>query len=187
MLEIEAKVRVDDHEPVRALLKALGAKFIGRYVETNYILDRPDGSLRDRGCGLRVREMAVEQGEPAAATLTYKGPRRESTMKVREEVEIELSDAAGALAIVNAIGFETVVSYRKRRERWELDGCHVELDEAPMLGRFVEVEGADEKAIRRALDAIGLGASVHVSKSYVGMLVEACRAAGRSTLGIGFE
>lgn len=187
MLEIEAKVRVDDHEPVRARLKALGARFIGRYVETNYILDLPDGSLRDRGCGLRVREMCVEQGEPAAATMTYKGPRRESTMKVREEIEVEVSDGGTALAIVQAIGFETVVSYRKRRERWELDGCLFELDEVPMLGWFVEIEGADEATIQRTMNKVGLGSAVHVSKSYVGLLAEACRAAGRSTIGIGFE
>lgn len=53
--EIEAKFRVSSHEFVRTRLKELKATCLGSVLETNHILDRPDGSLRGQGCALRVR------------------------------------------------------------------------------------------------------------------------------------
>ena len=47
--ETEAKLRVDAHEPVRDRLRAGGATFIEKVIETNVIFDRPDGSLRRQG------------------------------------------------------------------------------------------------------------------------------------------
>lgn len=187
MLEIEAKIRVDGHQAVRERLKELGAVYVGRYVETNHILDRTDGLLRGTGRGLRVRTMETLQGEPASPTLTYKGPILAGELKRREEVEIEVADAAKLLDILHATDFETVVGYRKRRERWMLGGCHVELDEVPLLGTFVEIEGPDEKTIRAVQRSLGLGGAAHETHSYVGLLAERCEALGRSTLGIDFE
>jgi len=61
-LEIEAKFRVASHEPVRVALRGQGAALIGRVMETNTTFDRPDGSLRRAGCGLRVRSSRAEDG-----------------------------------------------------------------------------------------------------------------------------
>jgi len=65
-LETEAKFRVEWHEPVRMRLEAAGATFHGRVLETNRLFDRPDGSLRQAGCGLRIRS-ADGQGGPSIA------------------------------------------------------------------------------------------------------------------------
>lgn len=187
MWEIETKIRVNNLEVVRVRLKESGAEFVGRYVETNHILDSADGALRERGCGLRARSMEVIEGRPASPTLTFKGPARASTMKRREEIETTITDLDVTLRILREIGFPLVVGYRKRRERWTLDGCCVELDEVPLLGTFVEIEGPSEDAVRATRDRLQLARQPHVKPSYVRMLVERCRELGRSATDIDFE
>ncbi len=58
-IEIEAKLRVDSHDPVRDALRDCGAQYLDTVLETNRIYDRPDGSLRHRGCALRLRTARV--------------------------------------------------------------------------------------------------------------------------------
>lgn len=169
--EIEAKFRVDSHEPVRLALRAAGATMISRVRETNRIFDRPDGSLRAAGCGLRVRS-AVDSNGTCAAAITFKGPVRPGAFKSREEIEITIGDAALANDLLGRIGFVEILAYEKNRESWRLDDCRVELDEPPHIGLFVEIEGPDEAAIQRVRDTLGLSGTTHERASYVRMMLE---------------
>ncbi len=187
MVEIEGKYRVDDLGPVRRSLAEAGGRFVGRYLESNRILDRSDGSLRAGGCGLRVRSMEALEGPAAAATVTFKGPVEASTVKRRSEIELSVGDAERMSTLLAALGYVTVLSYRKRRERWELGGCHVELDEVPLVGTFVEIEGPSEATVREVRDRIGLADHRHVKHGYVGMLWERCERIGRSMIEIDFD
>ncbi|MEE9294894.1 MAG: class IV adenylate cyclase [Phycisphaerae bacterium] len=186
MIEIEAKIQVDDLDLVRQRLKESGAGFIGCYAQSNHILDRPDGSLRKQGCGLRVRTVKTIQGREAPATLTFKGPAQESSVKRREEIQLDITDADKLLQVLEAIGFETVLTYAKRRESWSLERCRVELDEVPLLGTFVEIEGPSERDIHSVRQRVELADETHIERSYVGMLWDRCRELGRSTIGIDF-
>ncbi len=175
-LEIELKLQVESHDAVRERLRELGGCFDGVYLETNFILDRPDGTLRRLGKGLRVRSMACEQGEPVSSTLTFKGPRQAGAVKTREEVEVEVSDADNTCSILESLGYVCVLTYQKRRERWRLAACRIELDEPPYVGNFVEIEGADEPAIRAVQHKLQLDAQLEVSPSYVHLLMDYCKA-----------
>ena len=53
-----------------------------------------------------------------------------------------------------------------------LDTCRVELDEVPLLGTFVEIEGPTEAAIEAALERLGLAGQATEPKSYVGLSAE---------------
>ena len=86
-LEIEAKIKVDSHDAVRARLKELGTAYLGKARETNRILDRKK-KLRKVGCGLRVRQIEVLDGDPGEPTMTYKGPRQRAELKVRSEINV---------------------------------------------------------------------------------------------------
>ena len=177
-LETELKLRVESHEPVRARLPALGAVFAGRVRETNEIFDRPDGSLRRQGHGLRIRSVRAEDGDPRPATLTWKGPRLPGPMKSREELEVRIGEPETAVRLLQMLGFVRVLRYEKRRESWTLGDCRVELDEPPHLGLFVEIEGPDEETIRAVRDKLGLGGASHIQTSYVRMLAEFCEKRG---------
>ncbi|NLX22032.1 MAG: class IV adenylate cyclase [Phycisphaerae bacterium] len=173
--EIEAKLKVEDHETVRQRLIVAGATCQGRVVETNRLFDTPDGRLRRGERGLRVRSCRRESGQAPEPTLTYKGPPDTSPYKSREEIQISLDDAAAAASLLAALGFVEFICFEKRRETWLLDDCHVELDEVPHLGCYVEIEGPDEAAIGRVRQRLGLDRCPHVRPSYVALLVDYCR------------
>jgi adenylate cyclase class 2 len=173
-LEVETKLRVASHDPVRDRLRELGATLQGAGLETNWIFDRPDGSLRARGIGMRIRSMEREAGEDPASTLTVKGPVQAGPMKSREELEISVSNADTARALLEMIDLTLILGYQKRRESWTLGQCRIELDEPPRIGRFVEIEGPNVEAIRDVQNQLGLGDEPHVRDSYVRMLLEHC-------------
>jgi len=185
--EIEAKFRVEDHTAVRRRLKSAGAEYVGRYLEDNHILDRADGSLRSGGCGLRVRSVETLDGLAACPTLTFKGRVQSSKFKNRTEIETTVGDPTAVLALLKELGHVVVLRFRKRRERWRLANCQIELDEVPLLGSFIEIEGPDENAIAKTCRQLDLPPDAHVRKSYVRMLTEKCHDTGVSPLNIDFS
>ncbi|MCH7721117.1 MAG: class IV adenylate cyclase [Planctomycetes bacterium] len=174
-LEIECKYRVESHEPIRRALADAGASCDGRFRETNHIYDTPESTLRSAGCGLRLRIWEPESGGASITELTYKGPIQPGSMKTREEQEVTVSDAEQMQAILGSLGFVEVLRYRKSRERWRLDDCRIELDDVPLLGTFVEIEGPTESTIRQAATRLELPRNSTVKDTYIPMLLEACR------------
>jgi len=106
--------------------------------------------------------------------MTFKGPPKPGAFKTREEVEVKVEDADAAGEVLERLGFARRLEYEKRRERWRLGGCIVELDEPARLGLFVEIEGPGDKSIRNVQERLGLGALEHVSTSYVEMVARYC-------------
>jgi adenylate cyclase, class 2 len=175
--EIEAKIKVRDFTAVRKALRAAGAKFLGTAVETDQFFDTPGADLRNRDCGLRLRIVrALRRGAqtpPQGALLTYKGPRkRAGRLKIRPEVQTYVQDGGVLTKILEALGFVPTIVVRKRRSSFMLrkpGRCRVELDELPRLGRFVEVEGPSQKAVKQACRAIRLEGEP-ITRSYSSMV-----------------
>ncbi len=177
--EIEAKVRIADPEAFRRRMVEQSESGGETVFEDNRLFDDPAGTLRRRGAALRVREeRLVAGGEPLRATLTYKGPRAESELKRREEIEIEVQ-AAGPLALVfEAMGLRETFRYQKRRSVWRIGECEVALDELPHLGWFVEIEGPTERAVRAAIEALDLADAELLSADYIHLLTERLKSLG---------
>jgi len=170
--EIEAKLRVTSHDPVRAALAEIGAEPVGSVLETNHILDGADGSLHARGAALRVRASRPLGGGPERVTLTYKGAVEPGRLKRRQEIEVGVAAAAELLELLQHLGYVQVLEFEKRRDSFRLGGCRVELDRLPRLGCFVEIEGPDEEAVRQAQLRVGLGHLAHIPASYVSLLID---------------
>ena len=168
--EIEAKMKVEDLEAVRGRLRALSARRVASELETNTFVDAPDGSLVGAGKGLRVRDARDLESDRVRHVVTFKGPQQKGDLKNREEIEFCADDGAAALALLKAIGFETILSFEKRRETWELDDCEVVLDELPILGTFVEIEGPGDAPVMRLRDRLELSGSPLVSTGYATLL-----------------
>ncbi len=137
-IESELKFQVTgpgDHSKLRAMLRKRGAHLQGRYREENYRFNGPGKSTRRTTLRLRVLD-----GGPRGV-LTAKGPARfEGRVKIREETEIEVSDAHAALDLLMQLGFQVAWSYPKHRTMFLLDGVAVTLDVLE-FGWFVELEG----------------------------------------------
>jgi adenylate cyclase class 2 len=181
--ETELKLRVTAHDDVRRRLRDGGGVFQRHVVETNDIFDRPDGGLSGRGVGLRIRsvhpvEDAAVDSEVGPTILTVKGPRLPGVLKSREEIEFEVPNAETGARMLNLLGFVRVLRYEKRRESWGISDCFVELDEAPHIGRFVEIEGPDETSILAVRGELGLADTEAVADSYVRLMMNYCEAQG---------
>ena len=66
-LETEAKIRLDDHEAVRARLEQSGAQRLGEALETNSYFDTAGENLLKADAGLRLRCVGRK------SILSYKG------------------------------------------------------------------------------------------------------------------
>jgi adenylate cyclase class 2 len=103
--------------------------------------------------------------------------------KVREETEVEVTDAAMLGKIFEGLGLRGWFSYEKYRTTWKLGaaarwakGLLIELDETP-AGNFAELEGPPE-AIDKAAAALGFSRKNYLQKSYLALYAEDCRRRG---------
>jgi adenylate cyclase class 2 len=170
-VEIEAKMKVDDLSVVRERLRAAGARAAGVVLETNTFYDTDDRSLLAADKGLRLRQSRDAGTGASEFVITYKGPRMHGPLKSRDELEVRVDDGPAGGALLEALGYHTVLAFEKRRETWELGGCKVELDELPHLGVFVEIEGPGEDAVMKVRDTLKLGDRPLVRASYIAMLM----------------
>ena len=177
-VEIEAKLKVESLEAVRERLHAAGAVFVRDVTERNLQYDSADGRLRQGDSVLRVRSLEVHRGAALPATLTYKGPRLPGRVKHRTEIELAIADAESAARLIESLGYVRLCVLEKRRETWQLESCHVELDELPYLGSFVEIEGPDEVSIARVQQRLGLADRPHIPQGYIALLYQHCQTHG---------
>jgi len=203
--ETEVKLRIADAKAFQRVLKKLGARTVGagngRVHEENVIFDTPQGGLAKHGQLLRIRtETQDVKGKPKKALpnkrvmLTFKRPVTRpaatetssvdhSSHKVREEIEMEVTEAAKLKEIFEGLGMSGWFRYEKYRTTYQLPaskgwakGLLIELDETP-IGTFVELEGP-APAIDRAAAELGYSKRDYVLKNYLTLYVEDCRRRG---------
>ena len=171
-MEIEAKVplQVEELGRLRSRLRKMGAR-LGRprLREENTLFDFPDGRLEKADSALRVRTFGRE------CLLTYKGRNREhSFLKLREEIETRVEDAAALVVLLEALGLRKAFHYWKYRETYDLEmgagAVTVALDETP-IGSFAEVEGPEE-SIRAVADLMGWDPASFIRESYPKLYLE---------------
>ena len=121
------------------------------------------------------------------ALLTYKGPRQKhGRAKIRREIQTRVEDGAALAAILTDLGLCRRFVLQKRRQSFRLGRCLVELDELPLLGLFVEIEGTSVAAIESVCRRLALEGEP-VRDSYVQLTLKACPRAGRRCLEVTFR
>jgi len=164
-IEREIKLRYDSVESACAAVAATGATpLLGRRLQEDALLDTEDESLRRRRCVLRIR---IENGK---SRITFKGPIRESSMKLRDEFETVVGDGALLLRIFEELGYHVWFRYEKYREEYAHEDVIVAIDETP-VGVFVEIEGS-EQGITAMARALGRKPDDYVLDSYRGLFLK---------------
>ncbi len=173
-IEIEAKMRLGDLAALEARLEEEGATRLAVIFETNTFFDTRDGAFKSSDQGLRIR---IERGEGGdeRVVLTHKGPRAHGRLKSRNETEVVVDSGRSAAELLGALGYLPVLTFEKRRTRYELGGCRVELDELPYLGAFCEIEGPNDETVLAVREKLGLAEAPLVHASYIAMLVSYAR------------
>ena len=203
--EREIKLKIEDIKAFRRLLRKLGAEPVGagqgRVHEENVIFDTPQGGLAKHGQLLRIRTETLEgsgksgkQRAKRRVVLTFKRPVARSAAadgkqlsagphKLREEIEMEVTDAATLATIFEGLGMAGWFRYEKYRTTFRLPasqawarGLLIELDETP-IGTYVELEGP-AGAIDRAAIELGYSKRDYVLKNYLTLYVDECRSKG---------
>jgi adenylate cyclase class 2 len=175
--EIEAKLKVDSLADVERGLVASGASFVRETVQTDSYFDTADRSLTRADQCLRLR--TEEIGERERLVLAYKGAKEPDDYKKRREIELEVNDAEAAELLLKELGYQKALAFDKRRRAWDLQGCEVALDELPLLGTFVEIEGPDSDTIARVQGLLGLSAVPHIRDSYASLIAQELSRQGR--------
>jgi len=161
-VECELKFRVSgpaDHTRLRSALRKLGYRLDGTYDEENYRFVGPGKTTRRTTLRLRVLD-----GGPRGV-LTAKGEAHfVAGVKVREETEVDVSDAHASLDLLAQLGFQVLVIYKKHRSIWKEGAVSVTLDSLD-FGHFVEVEGPLE-TIPGVARSLGLNPANAVRDSY---------------------
>ena len=203
--ETEIKLKISDVRAFQRALKRMGARPVGsgtgRVHEENVIFDTPQGGLAKHGQLLRIRTETPEvRGKAKAAgpkqrvIVTFKQPvthvaARQSgsamprSYKVRDETELEVTEAGNLTKIFEGLGMSGWFRYEKYRTTFRLPGSKawardllIELDETP-IGTFVELEGPAQ-AIDRAAVELGFSKRDYVLKNYLSLYMEDCRRKG---------
>jgi len=167
-IEIEAKLKVDSVEQIAGRLSSLGGEFEHQLAQTDYYFDDAQRSLTKADRCLRLRRQL--NGREENVLLTFKGPREKARFKRRQEIEIQVESVEMASELLEALGFEKRLVFEKKRQLWRLDNCEITLDELPLLGEFVEIEGPDEEKIADVQRKLGLPGLRHIADSYATLM-----------------
>lgn len=163
-------MKVESHLRLARRLAELEAKFLGEQMQTDYYFDDVEGALTAEDKCLRVRQQLT--GEKEKVFLTYKGPKEKDEVKRRWEIEIEVQDRKSVESLLSALGYEQVLVFEKKRRLWRFGDCEVALDEVPLLGSFVEIEGPDAEVIKGVQSQLGLEHLSHIPQSYASMVAD---------------
>jgi adenylate cyclase class 2 len=171
--ETEIKLRVENVPEMRRLLRAAGFTISRRRVfESNVIFDTPKLAMRRAGTLLRVRTAG------GTSTITYKGRSAVAKHKTREELELEIADAAKMSGIIARLGLAPVFRYEKYRTeyRQKRGAGMAMLDETP-VGIYLELEGSP-RWIDRMAGQLGYGERDYIVDTYARLYLDWCRRKG---------
>jgi adenylate cyclase, class 2 len=171
--ETEIKLPITNPQSIRDRLASLDFHITKpRVFEANTLYDDGAGSLRARGCIVRLRQVGNQ------SILTFKGPAETKKHKAREELETTVGGGEIVALILRRLGFEPVFRYEKYRVEYERphDSGVITLDETP-VGWFLELEGPpgwiDETATN-----LGFEESHYITQSYGSLYQAYCEARG---------
>jgi adenylate cyclase, class 2 len=195
--EREIKLSIEDLPALRRSLAKLGALVVTPSVhELNVVFDTPTFDLAKHEHLLRIRAetAGTSRGKTSRAApralVTFKRPMptagsnsKGEQHKVREEIELEVSDEKALARLFEALGMRGWFRYEKFRttfrlpdsQRWA-KGLLIELDETP-IGIFLELEGP-ARAIDRAARALGFEPSDYILANYMVLYRKYCLSRG---------
>jgi adenylate cyclase class 2 len=162
-VEKEVKFYINDLKGFEHRLLCLGAKLEKpRSHELNYRFDTSDLRLTRSHQVLRLRQ-------DDQIILTYKGPSKpDAELRIRTEIELVVNSFDQAVLFLEALGYTLAVQYEKWRTVYRLNDLEITLDEMP-YGRFSEIEGDDEGAIRKTAASLALDWENRINESYLAL------------------
>ncbi|QDU54697.1 class IV adenylate cyclase [Aeoliella mucimassa] len=152
-LEIEQKFAIADPVAVVERVVQLGGQELSPVEQRDTYYNHPSRDFRTTDEALRIRRTNEN------TVVTYKGPKLDTQVKTRPEIEIPLAQAESWPPLLEILGFREVATVSKRRRRFALarEGFDIEVavDEVTNVGNYAEVEiVADETQVSDARQVV---------------------------------
>jgi len=192
--EIEAKFKVADFRQVRGKLRKADAVYLGTVIQTDSYYDTPNRSLMGADVAVRIRRTRRLRSPPGEAPridtrplLTYKGPKgRHHSAKIRREVQSRVDSHQAVGEVFAKLGLAESITVQKKRASYRLGAATVELDELPVLGKFIEIEAASPEQIEAVREQLGIDAEP-CTEHYITLLTQSCPHISESCLQATFD
>ncbi|MBU1126567.1 MAG: class IV adenylate cyclase [Patescibacteria group bacterium] len=152
MKEIEAKILdIDVTDTMSRILEAGAEKTFDGNVDVVFY-DYPDDKLRSEGRRLRLRSFGDR------VELTYKKNLSKETVKIAEELQVNVSNFDETKQILEGIGLVPVYSYTKHRVSFCIKDACFEVDSIPGCPPFLEIEAVTEEKVFEWVKKLGFSA-----------------------------
>jgi len=164
----EIKARCDDHDKYRDLLRAAGAREVGKDHQVDTYYSVPQGRLK-------LRQGTIENN-----LIHYR--RDDEVGPKRSDVHLYRVGNGKDLNALLCSALPVLVEVDKQREIYFVDNVKVHLDQVRDLGLFVEIEAIDsdgsrsaehlERQCREWMERFGIRKDQLVRKSYSDLLAD---------------
>lgn len=178
--EVELKFPVIDAADLESKIEALEPERTMVREEFDVYFSHPARDFSQTDEALRMRRVGQR------CSLTYKGPKIDTTSKTRREIDLSLPPGLRMFdewaELLGALGFKPVAEVKKLRRKlwikWQGLPVEISLDHVDELGRYVELETLTEEecvpAARAKLEELAahLGLKNSERRSYLELLLE---------------
>ena len=140
--EVEIRALVPEPKRAATALQRGGFALIDVFDQHDIIHDRPDGSLFRSGQKIRLRI------EGDHAEFTYKGAfQGDATASRRAEINVVVnpSDVPALSEMLEALGYPMLFQVKKVRTVFRSGSVAATLDEWPIIGSMLELEGPEDE------------------------------------------
>lgn len=160
--EIELKFLVNDYQEMFNEILAIGKHEKTAY-ELTVMYDSKDRRLYADDSRLRLRKIIDLEDDKESCELSYKKPKTRKGIKVEEEIEVEASSFQESEKILAKLGYQSVSSYERIRDTFNVDSCKVTIDNFP-FAYILEIEG-NKLDIKKVAGKLGLNLRENITKS----------------------
>ena len=194
MYEVEIKVRIQDLEELRDIIRFNGGSYKISLLHEDTYFNMPkelrDFKNTDEAIRLRKSEEFDKNDDDillkSKCYLTYKGKKVDSNTKTRQEIEVKVDNFDNMKEILKVLGFQEVLTIQKERELFDLlyqdEKIEILLDYIPLLHQyFMELEMVvsspqeidDARGILfKLLERFNINKDDSIRKSYLELIVE---------------
>ncbi len=155
MKEIETKIIDFDEKGLRASLKSMKAKPMGKAFYRRYVFDmHPNVTAQTYDEFVRLRT------DGKRTTLTYKY-RKGKGLANTEEIELEIGDFDKAAKIIKKLWKVRKPYYQENKvEKWRYKDAEIEIVRWPLVKPYVEIEAPRARSVRAAIKELGIKGTV---------------------------
>ena len=111
----------------------------------------------------------------------FRRAKEKEQFKKRREINIEIKDHDSVEMLLAALNYRRVLIVEKKRKAWQYCDCIIALDELPLLGSFVEIEGPSDEKICEVQKNLAMAHLSHIPRSYASLMKEKLRTNDKRT------